>query len=420
MRFLFAGVAVAIAVAPSVAGGQTYGTPAAPPAPASPAPPAQPTASIDAGIKASPQAAKAIGELQTAVNAKDVANIPAKLAAAQAAAKTKADNYWIARMQLKAAVDSKDYPAAQAAIDAINATGLLPQPQMVSLYAGLGGSEFNAKQYAAAASAFSHVVALDPNNVEAIIDLGRSQAAAGRGAEAVTTLKRAIELKSAGGNKPDEQLLKQAVGIAYSAKLPSALDLSREWVTNYPSPQSWHDTVAIYRNLSHQDDESTLELLRLMQAAGAMRSASDYSLFAQAAEQQRNFSEAQAVIDAGIAANAINPTDAQVKDLVADVRARQKPTAGDLTEAVTMSPSGINLLRIGDAFYAMGNYSKAAEIYRQTMGKAGVDSDVANLHLGMALARGGDKAGATAAFNAVTGRRADIAKLWLTYLQQQS
>lgn len=85
-----------------------------------------------------------------------------------------------------------------------------------------------------------------------------------------------------------------------------------------------------------------------------------------------------------------------------------------------MSPSGINLLRIGDAFYALGNYSKAAEIYRQTMGRAGVDADVANLHLGMALARGGDKAGAAAAFNSVTGPRADIAKLWLIYLQQQS
>ncbi len=49
--------------------------------------------------------------------------------------------------------------------------------------------------------------------------------------------------------------------------------------------------------------------------------------------------------------------------------------------------------------------------------KGGVDANVANLHLGMALARSGDKAGATAAFNAVSGPRADIAKYWLLYLQ---
>lgn len=415
MKFVFAGAAAAFALAPAVAAAQAYGTPAAPTPPAAPA-----QVGVDAAIKPSPQAAKAIVELRTAVNAKDVASIPAKVAAAQAAAQTKADNYWIARMQLKAAVDSNDYAAAQAAIDAINATGLLPASQMASFYAGLGGSAFNAKQYAIAVTAFAHVTAMDPNNLEATIDLARSRAAAGQGAEALTTLQRAIQLQSTGGKKPDEDLLKQAVGIAYDAKLGSALDLSREWVTNYPSAHSWHDTIAIHRNLAHQDDESTLELLRLMQATGAMKSAGDYSLFAQAAEQQRNYTEAQAVLDAGIAANAINPTDSQLTNLIADVKARQKPTAADLNEAVTMSPSGINLLHIGDAFYGMGNYSKAAEIYRQTMGKSGVESDVANLHLGMALARSGDKASATAAFNAVTGPRADIAKLWLIYLQQQS
>ena len=53
------------------------------------------------------------------------------------------------------------------------------------------------------------------------------------------------------------------------------------------------------------------------------------------------------------------------------------------------------------------------------MTKPGVDAEVINLHLGMALAKSGDKAGAAAAFNAVTGPRADIAKFWLTYLNQK-
>ena len=59
---------------------------------------------------------------------------------------------------------------------------------------------------------------------------------------------------------------------------------------------------------------------------------------------------------------------------------------------------------------------KAAGVYRTALAKPGVDKDVANLHLGMALARSGDKAGATAAFNAVGGSRAEIAKYWLLYL----
>jgi hypothetical protein len=38
----------------------------------------------------------------------------------------------------------------------------------------------------------------------------------------------------------------------------------------------------------------------------------------------------------------------------------------------------------------------------------------------MALARQGDKAGATAAFNAVTGPRADVAKFWLAYVNAKA
>jgi hypothetical protein len=53
------------------------------------------------------------------------------------------------------------------------------------------------------------------------------------------------------------------------------------------------------------------------------------------------------------------------------------------------------------------------------MGKS-ADPNVANLHLGMALARGGDKPGATAALNAVTGPLADVAKFWLLYLQTRA
>ena len=80
----------------------------------------------------------------------------------------------------------------------------------------------------------------------------------------------------------------------------------------------------------------------------------------------------------------------------------------------------MTLMRIGDRYLAMGDQAKALELYRLALTKPGVDAAVINLHIGMALAKAGDKSGATAAFNAVTGPRADIAKFWLTYLNQKS
>ena len=67
----------------------------------------------------------------------------------------------------------------------------------------------------------------------------------------------------------------------------------------------------------------------------------------------------------------------------------------------------------------MGDYSSAVQAYKLAMAKSDGDAALANLHIGMALARSGDKAGATAALNAVTGPRAGIAKYWLTYVAQK-
>lgn len=382
--------------------------------------PAQQTETVQSKIKPSSKATKAILDLQTAVNANNTEDIAAKLAAAQAVATTKEDRYWIARLQLKAAAANKDNAGAGAAIEALSNTGLMPPAELAPLYGALGGTYFNAKQYPQAAAAFEHQIALDPHNTDAMVNLAESDAGAGKKQEAVAELQKAIQATAAAGQKPDEALYRRAVGIAYDAKLPNAVELGRAWIAAYPGPNSWRNTIAIFRNQAHPDTEGTLDLLRLMQATGAMSMPDDYALFTQAAIEQSNYAEAQAVIDAGIAAKKVDPASADFKDMVAFLKAKNKPSASDLDAALKMSPKGPNLLRIGDSFYALGSYAKAADVYRSAKGAAGVDANVLNMHLGMALARAGDKAGATAAFNAVTGPAADIAKFWLIYVQHHA
>jgi len=233
----------------------------------------------------------------------------------------------------------------------------------------------------------------------------------------VALLQQGIKLQQAGGQKAPEMWYKRALSVAYGAKLPLANQVARDWVAAYPSPANWRDTVAIYRNLNQQDVEGTLDLLRLLRAAGALSNASDYNLFAEAASDQGNFIEAQSILDAGIAAKQVDPASPLFRDLVTALKAKQKPTAADLAVATKTAANTKALLRIGDSYAALGDNTKAVELYRTALGKADVDAPVANLHIGMALARAGDKAGATAAFNAVTGPRAEIAKYWLVYLQ---
>lgn len=371
------------------------------------------------GIQPSARARKALVDLQTAVNANDTASIPGKIAAAQAVVSTKEDRYLLGEMELKAAIASKNNAAMASAMDAIAASGYETPAQMAKLYAGLGGNFFNAKQFDQAAAAYEKAAALDPHNTDVLLNLGETRFAEGRQADAVATFQRAIQADTAAGQKAPEAVYKRALSIAYDSKLPSAVEIAREWVAAYPSPDNWHNAIAVYRNEFHPDEESTLDLLRLMQAAGALTTPSDYSLYLEAAADQSNYNEAQAVVNAGIAAHVINPADSLFKSDIAALNAKSKATVADLQTATKTAANANALLRIGDRYYGMGDYAQAADLYRQAKAK-GVDPNLANLHLGMALARSGDKAGAAAAFSAVTGPRADVAKFWLAYVQQHA
>jgi len=367
-------------------------------------------------IQPSSGARKAIVDLQTAVNANEFTKVPGLVAAAQSVAKTKEDRYIIGQLQVKAALAAKDNVMLAAAIDTVAASGYVDQAKVADLYMGLGSTFYNAKDFARAATAYERAASLNPRSPDPLINIAESRYGMGQKAEAVATFQRAIQATIAAGQKPREDLLKRTAGIAYEASLPTAADLSRQWVAAYPSPGSWHDAVAIYRNLNKPDVEGTLVLFRLMQATNSLQGAADYSLFATAAADQSNFNEAKAVIDQGIAANQVDPANPLFRDLIAAMKTKPVATEADLNAALKMAPSAGAQIRIGDRFYGSGNYAKAAEVYRAALGKPGVDANVANLHLGMALARTGDKAGAAAALNAVSGPHAPLAKYWLLYL----
>lgn len=380
----------------------------------------QTTVDKTSGIKPSKQAVKALVELQKAIDAKDTANIPAKLAAAQAVASTPQDKYIVAQFQLKIAAAANDLPSIRSAVDSIVASGLIDNAKAGQLYRGVGGSYYNAKQFDQAAAAFERAVALNPQDIDSLKLIGESRLAQGNKAEALTAFQKVMATRKAAGQKPEEDLYKRSVQIAYDVKSPGTFQIAREWVAAYPSPSNWHDAVAIYRNLGRPDVEGTLTMLRLLRTAGAMTSPGDYALYATAAADQLNFNEAQAVIDEGIAAKKVDPASTQFRDIIPPLKNKPKATAADLAEASKTAQSGMALLRIGDRYYALRDYSKAVELYRKSMGKPGVDADVANLHIGFALAAAGDKAGATQAFNAVKGGRADIAQYWLLYLQTKA
>ena len=383
------------------------------------APPAENPNAIKTHMpKVSREAGKQIQALQKAVDANDAAATAAALAAAQAAAKTADDRYVIAILQLKAAAGANDKAGIAAAIEAMIASGSVTEEEKFPLYLNLAQTYDALNQASRAAHYYQLALQQNPNSVEATAGLAESKVAQGQANEGLALLQKGIALQSAGG-RPSEAWLKRALQIAYKAKLPQALDLSRQWVKAYPTTEAWQNSLAIYQNLAQLEEAETLDLLRLKRATGSLTS-SDYFNYGDIAVRKGFSGEAKAVLEQGFAANTINRNDPSFSQLYKLASDRTKGDLESLPAAPRSDATARQTTTIGDAYFGYGEYAKAAEFYRAALTKPGAEADVINLHLGMALARQGDKAGATAALNAVGASNAELAKYWLIYVNAQA
>ena len=374
------------------------------------------TSSTGRKLTVSPAAQKALVALQTAVNANDTATIPAKLAAAQAVAKSADEKFFVATNQTKAALAANDLAGIRAGVDALQASGVAETPDLVARYTDLGKRYKTAGQVDQAVIVLDKAMALNPNNAATLINLASIRDGQGQKAEAVALMQKSFIASKAAGIKVDEGNYKFAAGLAYAQRLPVANDLARQWVTAYPSPASWRDTLRIYRDLNRPQPGQMIDLMRLGRAANALNGENDYYTLSSALVNAGKLAEAKSLLaDARTAPN-VDLKKSQFTTLSTKVAAAPTRAAVDASaKAALAGANGKAMIDAGDALYGHGAYADAVPLYRAALTKGG-DAGLANLRLGMALARVGDNAGATAALNAVTGANAEIARYWLLWL----
>lgn len=424
MRSTFTAMAVVLAASAlaSPASAQ-YATPA----PAAPAATAVAAAAAPAAPQLCPSniskgARKPLIDVQAAVVAKDATAFAAADAAARAAVKSADDRCILAQLEMNFAGGRNDYAAAGAALDAIAATGVGNPAQLLSLTDTLGKLRYNAKDYAGAATMFERAIKLAPNDSEQYILLGETRAKTGQIDAAMELYRKGIAVQTASGGKVKEDYLKHAVALAYDNKNAQAFGLAREWVAAYPTPKNWRDAIKVYTILGTNSTTDLLDLYRLQRATHSLAGEADFGRYAQAALQKGLIGEAKAVLDEGIAANAISLTSPAIKLLSTQAATKVAGDRASLGAAATKALAG-TLAKpaqvTADALYGYGDYAKAADLYRAALGKTGADAGQLNLRLGTALAMAGDKAGAKIAFDAVTGPKVEVAKYWLIYLAQR-
>ena len=374
------------------------------------------TSSTGRKMDISKGAQKALIELQNAVNANDTAKIPGLLAAAQAVAKTNDDKFVVASNQTKAALAANDLAGIRAGVDALQASGVAETPDLVARYTDLGKRYKAANQVDQAVIVLEKAMALNPNNAATLINLASIRDGQGQKAEAVALMQKSFIASKAAGIKVDEGNYKFAAGLAYAQRLPVANDLARQWVTAYPSPASWRDTLRIYRDLNRPQPGQMIDLMRLGRAANALNGENDYYTLSSALVNAGKLAEAKSLLADARTAPDVDLKKSQFTTLSTKVAAAPTRAAVDASaKAALAGANGKAMIDAGDALYGHGAYADAVPLYRAALTKGG-DAGLANLRLGMALARVGDNAGATAALNAVTGANAEIARYWLLWL----
>ena len=362
--------------------------------------------------------------LSTAIEAKNYPAATAALSAAQSAARSSNARYLASALQLRLGIETNNVPLQSTAIDAMISSGAAPAADLPQLYRSQAALLQRNGKLERAEAAFARYAELAPNDPEALIALSQVKNDRRKPQEAVPFVIRAIEMRRAAGQTVPESWYRRALHLALATKMaPQSLALSRELAAAYPSAQNWRDALLIYRDVGAPDPTATVDAWRLMRSAKAMAGERDYLQFAEALDAAGHPAEAKAVLDEGVSAKMVDPAKGTFKELIAASGKRAAAARAGLSArqtAALAAATGTEALSVGDAFFGAGDYAKASTLYRAAVQKGSVDPNLANTRLGIALAMAGQRSEAETALRAVTGQRANLASLWLTWLAQRA
>ena len=385
-------------------------------------------ASAQAPVAAAPelnaQEREAIFALSTALETRNYAAATSALPVAQSAARSGYARYLASALQLRLGIETGNIGLQSSAIDGMIGSGAVPEAELPQLYRNQAALMQSAGKLDRAEASLERYVGLAPSDADAVLALAQIKADRKKVAEALPLIGRAIAIRKAAGQPVPESWYRRGANLAMMNQMaPQALPFVRELAAAYPTQINWRDAVLAHRDVVRTDTEAALDTWRAARAAKALAGERDYLQFAQALAAAGLHAEAKSVLDEGVAARMISPSEGTFKALIASTTkaaAAGRTGLGAKETAAMAAATGTAAAGVADTMLASGDYAKAATLYRAALAKGAVDPNLVNTRLGIALASAGQKAEAEAALRAVTGPRAEIAALWLALLSRRA
>lgn len=389
------------------------------------------------GLKLSPEFLKVAKPAQDAVAAKNWTAADPLVAAAEAAAKTDDEKYVaasfrfdVARGKIYAVRDTNpnapvDESQLAGPLDTLIANPSTPAASRPQFLYVRGVLAFNGRQNAIAVKYLSEARQLGYQDPNLDLMIAKAKIEGGDLAGGSADLDTAIAKAQAGGKAAPKDYYLYAVSRSMKAKdKPSTIVWLNKYAKAYPDPQTWRDVIVTYGlsspSVDNLDKAQRIDLYRLLRDTKGLSDQSLYEEYAQDAMDRGLPLEAESVLKEGQASGKLAGSKSAPEMLrQASSSARLEGSLAPLETKARAAADGKLAAQTADGYLSQGNNAKAADLYRLALSKGGVNPDDVNMHLGIALSRSGDKAGAAAAFAAVkAGPRANLASLWSTWVAQ--
>lgn len=385
--------------------------------------PAQPAQPPQRQFNLSRAEQQALQPLLTAAQGGDWTAAEAALPAAAAAARGNDAKYLVGQLRRLVGVNRQNQALESQGLDEMIASGGTRPEDLMGLLELQFDLAIRMNDRPKAERVLAEMARRNPNDTNLTLRTAQLRLASGDRPGALQAYQRAIQQQQAAGQPVPQLWRRQAMAIAYEARMPETIALMRDYLAAEPTPANWRDAVNIYIQVANADDALKLDLYRLMRAANAMTAEADYVGFYQAANGAHMFGEARFALEDGLNRRVIaqNAGYARERLPTAVQRAEEDRTGFAADRASVLSGANAQAaLTLGDLYFNYGQYADAATLYRAALAK-GADASVANLKLGAALALAGQRAEAEAAFRAVgAGSRQELAQYWLLWLSTRS
>lgn len=374
--------------------------------------------------KTTPALAETYVAAQKAMEAKQYAAAAAKYREVLASSQKKPDDVYAAHSQLaQIAAAQKDMAGTIAAMEGMLSSGFNAGPAVQNqLRKGLQGAYYQQKNDAESIKYGTELVRNGAADDDTYTTLGQSYYRSRKYNDAVKLFGDLVASAEKAGRKPERNILILLQSSYDKAGNKESAQATLEKVVRYyPDSKTW---LALLYDLKKErlEPRTRVQLFRLMDSTGNLEQAADYTAYSDSAMAQGLWAEAGRVLDKGI------KNKAYTEQTEADRAQRYLKSATDRASAdraaldklaaeAKAAPTGNEYIALGMQQVSYEMYGEAVESLKAGIAKGGLKNETdAQMTLGYAQFKAGQKADAVKTFRAVNSASDDItqrlAKFW--------